>query len=762
MRHALRQMIPSMFHRRLLLLTASAAVAIVVLLLAAARLTTGQAHANASAAAAERLVTSDLLPTVRGRILDRRGRVLAHDEPGWDVCVRYGVIDGSWAHDQARAAARREAGDRWGDLDPEDRDRLIAQQQQIYDRQVAQMWRLLGELGQMGPEQIEQRRTKIVERVQYLQAYLWERWRQELEEELQAEVPIDAVSSPIAEQRQAHPVLRDVSNDVRQIIQGFIAEADTDSEVAQTMTVWGQIIVRRPTQRRYPLETMTLLVDRSSLPPTIAEDAKQEITVEGVGIHLLGQTRQITGEDLDKLDRPYIKRNRQGQAVYDLGGYSARWTEDTVGSFGIEQSMEHRLRGTRGRVTRHLDTGVRETFPAMPGKDVQLTLDIQLQARIQAIMSPEFGLMVVNDWHGSKAVERDEHGEPLAGAAVVLDVDTGEVLAAVSNPPMPLRLLREDPDAIYRDPQMLPWLNRATMGSYQPGSTLKPVVLLAADAAGVHPYSEPIRCEGMFDRDHPTRHRCWIYKQYMSQHGPLDAAASLEVSCNVYYYVLGDKMGVTRSVDWFGRFGLGAPVGCGIEEGSGNLPNTETTPSIEAVNMGIGQGPVSWTPMQAVAAYAAIARDGNYLAPTLIAGEQAADRRREDLQLRRGALDAVLEGMRGVVSGSQGTGRTLAMEGRPKIFNAEGVTVFGKSGTAQTGDYRWIDHNLDGAVQGAERQADPDSHAWFIAMVQPEGAERPTHVIAVVSEYAGKGAQTSGPVVNQIIHALQGEGYLPS
>jgi penicillin-binding protein 2 len=764
MRQALRQAIPSMFHRRLLLLTVGAVAALGVLLTAAARLTLGEASTNARAAAEAKLVVSELTPAVRGRILDRRGRVLAHDEPGWDVCVHYSVIDGSWSHAQARAAAREEAGDRWGDMTAEAHEVLIAEKQREYDRQVAELWTLLGGLGGLGPEQVEQRRTDIVERVQYMQAYLWDRWREELEQELDGEdVPLDAVSRPIAEQRQSHAVLQDVSDAVRQEVQGFIAEAETGREAAEAMKVWSRVSVRRPTQRRYPLETMTLLLDRSNLPPTIAEDVEQEITVEGVGVHLLGQTRKITAEDLDRLDRPYVKRNRRGQIVYDLGGYSARWTDDTVGSFGIEASMESALRGTRGKRIRHLDTNATEEFPAIAGHDVQLTIDIQLQARIAAIMSPQYGLAVVNEWHGSKAYNRGEQGEPLAGAAVVLEVETGELLAAVSHPPMPLRLLEDDPDAIYRDPELLPWLNRATMGSYQPGSTLKPIILLAADAAGAHPVGQAIRCEGMFDRDHPTRHRCWIYKQYMSQHGPLDAPTSLEVSCNVYYYTLGHLMGVGRTVDWYGRFGLGAPTGCGIEESAGNLPDPDTTPRIEAINMGIGQGPVGWTPVQAAAAYAAFARDGRYVSPTLIVDNQRPQpRERRDLKLRRVALDAALDGMHGVVYGSQGTGRTLAIEGRPKIFNAERITVFGKSGTAQTGDYRWIDRNLDEQVQPGERRADPDTHAWFVALVQPPNASRPTHAIVVVCEYAGKGSQVSGPIVNQIIHALQDEGYLPS
>ncbi len=765
MRRALRDAIPSMFHRRLVLLAVCACAVIVLLVLSAARLTVGPAHANASREAASKLRIVEIVPTVRGRILDRRGRVLAHDEAGWDIAVNYSLIDGSWAHRQALAAARASNPNRpWASIPAAERERLLATHQLDFDRQVDELWTMLGDLGGLGPQQIEHRRTDIASRVQDLKAFLMTRWREELSDELGSDVPLSAVDRPIAEERQPHAVLYDVSDFVRQEVQRFIADAATDRPEAMGMRAWREVVVHRPTQRRYPLETMTLLVDRSTLPPTIADQVEQEITVEGVAMHLLGQTRKIKAEDLTRLNRPFSRINADGQVVYDLGGYSARWPDDNVGSGALEQAMEQQLRGSRGRYLRHLDNGHREVH-AEPraGHDIQTTLDIQLQARIQAIMSPEFGLMVTNTWHGSKASEAGDLGKPLAGAAVVMDVETGEVLAAVSMPAMPLRLLRDDPDQIFRNPEYLPWVNRVTMTSYQPGSTLKPFVLLAAASAGVHDVQTPIRCEGIFDRDHPTRHRCWIFRQYMSQHGPVSAARSLEVSCNIYYYTLGKRLGIPALNQWYGRFGLGAPTGCGVEESPGDLPDPATTYRDESINMGIGQGPVGWTPLQAAAAYAMLGRDGDYIAPTFIIDEhRTSQRRQEKLKLNAAALREAMEGLHGSVYGSEGTGRHLPLEGRPLIFNAKGVTVFGKSGTAQTGRFRWIDHNLDGQRDPGEVIPDPETHAWFVALVQPDAARRPTHAIIVITEYAGSGAKVSGPIVNQIIHALQTEGYLPS
>ncbi|MEZ6191803.1 MAG: hypothetical protein R3C45_11005 [Phycisphaerales bacterium] len=117
---------------------------------------------------------------------------------------------------------------------------------------------------------------------------------------------------------------------------------------------------------------------------------------------------------------------------------------DQIGRWGIEQAMEERLRGTRGLVTTQLDTGESVRVEPIPGKDVHLTLDIQLQAQIQAMMSPEVGLMTAQPYQPYEENTNRKPGWQLNGSAIVLEIDSGEVLAAVSMPEMPLQTLLED------------------------------------------------------------------------------------------------------------------------------------------------------------------------------------------------------------------------------------------------------------------------------------------------------------------------------
>lgn len=760
MRRFLRRNIPSMFERRLLLLGLVLVGVGVGLGAKTAWLTLGAKGQRALQDAENLLLVAIAVPTVRGRILDRKGRVLAVDAPGWDIAVNYGVIIGAWAFDQARTAARKENEQRWVELDAVDREALIARHRRPYDEQVEMLWQTLARLGGVDKRQIDDRKNTIIRRVQNEASYLWAVWRQQRIAALQRDVPLTHVVQPIEQQQQAHSILEDVADQTRLKIQSYIREAERN-EVAtdrggvqdgrdKPMQVWRQVEIQRPKHRRYRLETMTKMVDRAHLPVSLNHADPKEITIEGVGIHVLGLMRNTLKEDEQR--RPYNRKS-------DLGGYQAG---DRTGSFGIERSREYHLRGARGHDVYHRDR--REKFrlhQPVPGRDAHLTIDIHLQARIQAIMSPQFGLMQVHDWHRSKAAKKGKVGHRLNGAAVVLDVQTAEVLAAVSMPAMELRLVRDDPDKIYKDPLNLPYLNRAVARQYPPGSTIKPLMLVSAVSSGVHNLYSPIECTGVLDPDQPTKNRCWIFKKYMLTHQSMEAVRSLEVSCNIYYFTLGRRMGVQRTVDWYSKFGLGTQPCCGLwEHIEGDLPDPVGASRASAIQMGIGQGPVGWTPLQAAAAYATLARGGIYLTPTFLRSAGSAEERHPiDLHLDAAALGAALEGLDRVLSGPEGTARHLA-EGEP-IINIDRVKVYAKSGTADPGHRRWVDLNFDNKRDKGEFVPVVDDHAWFVALVQPEGELRPTHAIAVIVEYAGSGSRVAGPIANQIIVALRQEGYLP-
>ncbi|MCG8507775.1 MAG: hypothetical protein MI741_00975, partial [Rhodospirillales bacterium] len=592
--------------------------------------------------------------------------------------------------------------------------------------------------GRADDDFFQRRRNEIRRSVQNTASDHWQRLRERREAELESNVLLAEVLQPVAEEYEAHVVLADIDERAVDLIRGFIAEAEHDDAVK----IWSEVELRKQMHRRYPAEAHRVSVDRSTLPTPLQHEEPLNVHVEGIGLHILGLMRDVWWEDIER--KPLYQWDEQGRLMVRLDGYR---DGDRTGSFGIEASMEDRLRGTRGKVIRNISTGREERIEPRQGRDVRLTIDIDLQASIAALLDPKIGLTKAQVWHGSPQVTETKTpkiGEPLNGTAVVMEVATGEILAAVSNPRMSYELLREDPEKIYKDELNRPFFNRPFQQAYQPGSTIKPIVLCSAVAARRYGLGEEIFCRGYLDEGHPNRYRCWIFKKYLTGHGALGPAESIARSCNVFYYELGQRMGSKRLVDWFSRFGLGSPTGCGLkEETGGDLPDLARADErgapgfarADAIFMGIGQGPVRWTPVQAASAYATLARDGRYLQPTLVRdADRMEPRVGRDLRLHPIAVQEALQGLYDVVHASYGTGRYLHKLDREPIFNAEGVTIYGKSGTAEGVPLRAVEEYNE---QGFPVRYGPilreGDHSWFIAMVAPEGQKRPTHVITVVT-----------------------------
>lgn len=749
MRGTLRKHIPSMFHRRLLLLVVATFGLSMLLAAQAVRLGVGSEHERRRQAAERALLESHPIPTIRGRILDRYDRPLAVDEPGYEVAVNYSVISGEWAYQQARDAARAEDPERWKELDSIDRREQINQHLPLYEQQVRDLWELLAEIAMADPAELTRRKDVIRRRVQRVIASQTLRNQQKREEDFDESLSWSDARERVKEEFWAHTVLNDIPDHTRMSVQQFIAGADDEPNLA----VWKQIQVRQPRQRRYPNETFTISVDRSTLPTPLRSDEPIDVTVRGVGFHHLGLLRGIWASD-DELE-PYSADNPRGY----LPG-------DQIGRWGIEKSMESRLRGTRGRATTQLDTDETTRVEPIPGQDVRLTLDIQLQAQIQALMSPRVGLMTAQPYHKYEAKTNRQPGWDLNGAAVVLEIDSGEVLAAVSVPEMPLDMLRDESEKIFDDHTDQPYLNRVVSRPYQPGSTVKPIVLASAASAGRLSVGEQIDCKGHLDPNNPEGIRCWIYKEHGLTHGPVFGHEAIMHSCNIYFYTAGRRMGLTRLSQWYDKFGVGRVTDCGLpEEVAGDLPDPATRAAsqhvADATFMGIGQGPIRWTPIQAANAYATLARGGVWTPPTFVRDEDLLESRpRTDIQLNAAAVREALQGLDDVMNNPQSTSRNLRVPtGREPIFNVQGVKVYAKTGTAEGVPHR-VDANGDDRITSDDPIAKSGDHSWVMALVQPDGHSQPTHVIAVVVEFGGSGSQVAGPVVNQIIHVLQKEGYL--
>ena len=779
------RLIPSMYHRRLVLMLGLVLLALAAISARLAALTLIEGGWR-RAQAQTHLVRQRWMPTTRGTIFDRRGRPLARDRASFDLAVGYDVMTGAWAERRGVAQARRINPARWAQLSPEQRDALVEPYARAYRDHVDRMWERIARATGTDRPDLDRRIASVVSRVSGMSTHVKKARRErELEARLargQA-IAIDLAESgrdrggaridqPIREERSPHVIAPRIGDEIGFEFMRLVEQQTTirhfDGSEDRVSLLPG-LIVQDSGERQYPYDTITVEIDASTLPGPLRSDGWVSLTVQGVASQLLGWMRPLpTREDIDRrrnaLAEDAAFRERSVRAGIDgrridLGAYRDL---DPVGAAGIEWAQEPSLRGLRGLRTEHLDSGSIDALAPSPGRDLHLSIDVMLQARIQAAMSPDLGLARVQDWHANHSPTMPT-GTPINGSAVVIEIDTGQILAAVSTPTISRSTLRDDPAPVLGDGVNRPFLNRAFAAVYPPGSIVKPLVLMAAVNAGQYHVGERIACTGHFFADRPDAYRCWIYKQHpgvthsMTLGEDPDAVEALMVSCNIFFFTLGYRLGPEGVADAYRMYGLGRPLDLGAGwESSGIIgrPGATITRN-EAMLMGIGQGPIAWTPIHAADAYATLARGGVRVRPRLILGRGDAPET-QDLGLDSRALAAAMEGLHLSVNDTRGTGCTIgfAPGRRERIFNAPDVDIWGKTGTAQASPILG-QPDADGH-RPVIRSGD---HSWFVILVGPKG-DRPRYAIAVLMEYAGSGGRVSGPIANQIIFALQTEGYL--
>lgn len=798
----LSRLVPTMFHRRLLLLLALIVAATGGLAVQLSVLTIARAD-DLRAAAEAKLESVQWLPTVRGRILDRKGRVLAQDRPSFDLAVHYRVISGAWAEERAGLAARRLHPSQWREMDQEARRELVERYAAVYRAHLERGWGLIASTAGLpgGRDEVELHRQAVVERVETLaQRIVNVRQRKGIASELargreittEVEEEIDRrARADIRETATAQVVIPRIPDRVGFEFVRLGAEktdlvAPDGATLEEDVPLIPGLEVVSAAEREYPYDTLAVRIDRSSLPSPIASEAPADVTVTGVLIHALGwMGRNATAEDVKErgahlaADPGLAERSSLlvGGRRYDRGRYEIG---DPVGRFGVEAGREESLRGLSGLRVRRFDTGEEREIAAEPGRDQHLTIDVNLQARVQAVMDPALALACVQPWHAlpthdaeGRPIPGTDIGTPLYGGAVVLDVETGDILSMVSTPGFTREALRADASQIFEDP-FRPWINRVVSGAYPPGSIAKPLVLAAAVTLGRHSLAHPIECNGHLLPHDPNSLRCWIYKRSQNEATPhthtlmlghaLDAREGLMVSCNIYFFTLGRQLGIDGIRRAYEMFGLGRGWDLGVarpghpdDEFAGRIGGlgAHALSIGDAIQMGIGQGPVAWTPLHAADALATLARGGVRVTPRLLVDAPVS---RTDLHLDPGGAAAALDGLSLAVNDHRGTGHSIAVAEhvREPIFNAPGVHVWGKTGTAEAP--RLLD-DPDGPGPGRPRLIRDGDHSWFVVLVGREGGP-PRYAIAVMMEYAGSGGKVSGPICNQIIHALIAEGYL--
>jgi cell division protein FtsI/penicillin-binding protein 2 len=802
---------PSMFHRRLAMLAGVFALGAGIVATRIVWLGVGR-HEDLERRAEAKLVARRWTPTVRGKILDRKGRVLAADRASYDLVLPFGVINGGWATDRARQTAPRAFRDAeeggWGAWNPARREASVATLAGVYQRHQDAAWsRLAGLLGTTTGE-LDARRGEIIVRIERRYRAVVERRRAaELAGRAEDAGPLSEpelralerrTGEPIWEQGATHPIATRLGDEVA-IALDRLEGAETEIEIGETsagvsildrVEIVPGLRVVNSGDREYPTETVAVEIDERHLPGPLRRDSTKRVEVDGVAVHVLGWMREgVQDEDLPRrkaaMDADHGLRSRAIDPEGRDRGFYDPTVLERVGAAGVEQSMEASLRGLRGERVRRLEVGETVETAMEPGRDVTLTLDIMLQARVQAVMGSGtggVGLGEVQRWNQSPPTMRGpdgrlvpnpafrEIGTPLHGAAVVLDVDSGEVLAMVSTPTFLRSQMGVEGSTVFDLSAGGAYLNRAIARPYPPGSVAKALMLNEAAKRGLYAVGDMIECNGHLYPNQLNAFRCWIYKMtqfdnpttHTTQFGRgLRGAEALMVSCNIFFFTLGQRLGAEGVEAAYRDFGVGRgwDLGIGWEyPGVVGFGPGKPMSIQDAVQMGIGQGPVAWTPMHAANAYATLARMGVEVPPTLIAGRRTGEPKRIGLVPETAA--EALEGLGLSVNAELGTGHHILIDGtRENTFDHDPtrIWIWGKTGTAAGSDTM----DPDGKAGPLPPETVSGDHSWYVVLAGSAAERRPRYAVAVMMEYAGSGGKVSGPICNQIIHALVAEGYLP-
>lgn len=412
----------------------------------------------------------------------------------------------------------------------------------------------------------------------------------------------------------------------------------------------------------------------------VRADAERVYEIPGLASHILGRTGKIQAE--------------QAQYYTELG-YPL---DAIVGISGAESAFEEYLHGTNGTLVivedsegNTVDTYV-EKEP-IPGRDVYLTIDAELQAVAEQSLADNVQYIVANAVASGKPLSGEDAD---AGALTVMSPKTGEVFAMASYPTYDLSRFNETYNSLRDDPAT-PMLNRSLMGIYTPGSTFKIGVAVAALNEGlITPYTT-IHTTGVYTyyEDSGFTPRCWINLAYGGSHGTINVTGAIQVSCNCFFYEMGRRLTINTMNDYCRDLGLGQPTGIELAESTGILagPDYRAEAGLGAwspgdtVQAAIGQIENSFTPMQISVYTSAILGGGKRIGahilkevreygndePVYVAEPQVLKER----QIAPEVITTVKNAMKNV---TEDTGSAA------RLFENYPMQIGGKTGTAQVSE----------------------------------------------------------------------------
>ncbi len=431
--------------------------------------------------------------------------------------------------------------------------------------------------------------------------------------------------------------------------------------------------------------------------------------------HMIGYLGEISKRELQERE----------DGLYYQGG-------DQIGKTGIEKRYEEELRGEKGRSLVEVDVHNfeqqrLEIQEPLPGNDLQLTIDVDLQQVAENSLLDQ------------------------AGAVVAMEVETGRLLVLASSPSLPLSewlggISTDAWQKLLTNP-FKPLINKPIQGAYAPGSTYKIITAMAALSEGVVTPETVFYCSGSMNFGN-RNYGCWKRRG----HGAITLRRALAESCDVYFYLAGQKVGVDGLARYAESFGLGALTGIELEqERSGLVPTSEwkkrkhqeAWQEGETLSVAIGQGFNTTTPLQICRMTAATANGGLLFRPQIIQEIRDPDGKvlRAFQPIAEGrilggkrALQLITDGLVAAVNDKNGTGEQAKLDG---------VTVAGKTGTAQVVHLSHHRHLPEEEIPYKFRD-----HAWFTCFAP---AEKPEIAVTVLVEHGRHGGSTAAPIARAIL-----------
>ena len=489
------------------------------------------------------------------------------------------------------------------------------------------------------------------------------------------------------------------------------------------------------------------------------------------GVRVVSSTRRTYPELTLAAHVVGVRTNvRDSDLTGDLSITDVTSTTPRVGRSGVERSYEHQLLGVAGvrrtiRDRRQRVISSEIVRHPVSGRDVTVTLDSQLQQLSEQLLAESLNdaprlllpaVPSIEDSEVDRATAAEPQPIPVGGCIIVMEADSGRLLAAASAPTFDLSMFVDGSPAMWNavnSDTRRPFVPRFTGMALPPGSTFKIVTAIAGLESGTITPDMPFECHGYLTN--PEEHRCMIFRLFGATHGRVNLRTAMAQSCNVYFFDAARRMGIEPLVQWADLLEFGRMTGVDLPfEKTGTVPHSSRSVAAseteaarrrferEALGLSIGQSRLTVTPLQMARLLAFVANDGWLVTPHLVSDDGTARRAAEiDTSPYRATrkripgvstetLRAVRAGLTAAVEEPIGTGF--------KTVRLPGVSIAGKTGTAETAPGK------------------PD-HAWFTGYVP---AENPRYVVVVALEHGGSGSKAAGPIARELVRSMAERGLL--